>query len=208
MYLPYTLKYDYNSLEPLISRKTVEAHYHNHYLKYLKNLNEVLEKNNFKYQYPVIELFKNIDVFPIADRKTILYNAGGVVNHELYFDNMNINNNSYIPEPLNMALINKFGSIENFKKQFVNLASTFTGSGYIFLAVNKNGQVYLQDLVNQENPKSLDMEPILGIDLWEHAYYLDYGNNKNNYIDNYMKLIDFSKVNEKYKKILTNSMNY
>lgn len=205
MYQPYILKYDYNDLEPYISRKTVEAHYNNHYLKYLRNLNTILEKNNFHFQYPIKDLFQNIDIFPIADRDDILYNAGGVVNHELYFDSMNKPKDENIPEPLNSALISKFGTIDNFKKQFINLATILPGSGYTFLVVKKSRELYMLDLANQDSPYSFEMQPILAIDVWEHAYYLDYGSDRKSYVENFMKLIDFDRVNKKYEEILNQS---
>ncbi len=204
MYEPYILKYDYNALEPNISRVTLETHYNSHYLKYLKNLNDVLIKNNFKFQYSVENLFKNIDIFPIKDRDEILFNAGGVVNHELYFDSMTPNGNGIIPEPLNSALIEKFGSITDFVNQFISLASLLPGSGYTFLVVKPSKELYLLDLPNQDSPYSFGMIPILNIDVWEHAYYLDYRNNRKDYINNFLKLIDFNEVNKKYKQILNN----
>jgi len=204
MYEPYILKYDYNALVPSISRVTLETHYNSHYLKYLKNLNDVLTKNNFKFQYPVKDLFKNIDIFPIKDRDEILYNAGGVINHELYFDSMTPNGSSIIPEPLNSALIEKFGSITDFVNQFIGLASLLPGSGYTFLVVKPSKELYLLDLPNQDSPYSFEMIPILTIDVWEHAYYLDYKNNRKNYINNFLKIIDFNEVNKKYKQILNN----
>lgn len=204
MYEPYIIKYDYNTLEPNISRVTLETHYNSHYLKYLKNLNDVLIKNNFKFQYSVENLFKNIDIFPIKDRDEILFNAGGVVNHELYFDSMTPNGNGTIPEPLNSALIEKFGSITDFVNQFISLASLLPGSGYTFLVVKPSKELYLLDLPNQDSPYSFGMIPILNIDVWEHAYYLDYRNNRKDYINNFLKLIDFNEVNKKYKQILNN----
>lgn len=205
MYQPYILKYDYNDLEPYISKKTMELHYNNHYLKYLRNLNELLEKNNFKFQYPIKDLFQNIDVFPITDRDEILYNAGGVINHELYFDSMSKEKVLNIPEPLNSALISKYGSIDNFITQFTNLATLLPGSGYTFLVVKRNQELYTLDLANQDSPYSFDMQPILALDVWEHAYYLDYGNNRKGYVDNFIKLIDFDRVNKKYQEILNKS---
>jgi len=202
MYKPYVLKYNYNSLEPHISKLTLETHYNSHYLKYLKKLNDILIKNNFKFQYPVEDLYFNIDVFPIKDRDDILYNIGGVINHELYFDSMTPNGKKEIPEPLNSDLISKFGSIDNFIKQFISLANFLPGSGYTFLAVKPNRELYLLDLANQDSPYSFGMIPILCIDVWEHAYYLDYKNNRSGYVDNFLELIDFDLVNEKYKKIL------
>lgn len=203
MYQPYVLKYDYSALEPDISRKTVEAHYHNHYLKYLRNLNDLLAQNNFKYQFPLEDLFQNLDIFR-KSQDDILYNAGGVVNHELYFDNLSKSNNTIIPEPLKSALISKFGSIDNFKNKFIDLGNSLQGSGYTFLAVDENQELKILNLKNQESPFSFKMDPIIALDVWEHAYYIDYGNNRKIYVDNFWKLIDFSKVNENYQKILKN----
>ena len=204
MYKPYILKYDYNALEPNISRVILETHYNSHYLKYLKNLNDILIKNNFKFQFPVEDLFRNIDIFPIKDRDDILYNAGGVINHELYFDSMTPNGTGVIPEPLNSALIEKFGSITVFVNQFISLASLLPGSGYTFLVVKPSKELYLLDLPNQDSPYSFGMIPILNIDVWEHAYYLDYRNNRKDYINNFLKIIDFNEVNKKYKQIINN----
>lgn len=203
MYQPYVLKYDYNILSPDISRKIVEAHYHNHYLKYLRNLNNLLAQNNFKYQFPLEDLFQNLDIFR-KSQDAILYNAGGVVNHELYFDNLDKSNNTMIPEPLKSALISKFGSIDNFKNTFIDLGNSLQGSGYTFLVVDENKNLKILNLKNQESPFSFKMTPIIALDVWEHAYYIDYGNNRKNYVDNFWKLIDFYKVNEKYQKILKN----
>lgn len=203
MYQPYILKYNYDSLEPHISKKTMDFHYNNHYLKYLKKLNEILVKNNFGFQYPIEELYNNVDVFPLSDRDDIIYNAGGVINHELYFSSMRPKeDNIYIPEPLNSALIKKFGSIDQFIEQFISLASNLPGSGYTLLVVKPNKELYLLNLANQDSPYSFGMRPILGIDVWEHAYYLDYNNDRKTYIDEFLKVIDFDEVNKKYQKVL------
>ena len=208
MYQPYILKYDYQDLEPHISKKTVEAHYNNHYLKYLKKLNDTLNQNDFLFQYPVEWLFSNIDVFPISLRDDILYNAGGVINHELYFSSMtNQSEKKNIPEPLRTKLIEKFGSIEKFIERFSSLAETLPGSGYTFLVVRPNlgNELYLLNLPNQDSPYSFKMIPILAIDVWEHAYYLDYGSNRKKYVEEVLKIIDFDEVNQKYQEILYKS---
>ena len=211
MYQPYILKYDYEDLEPYISRKTMEAHYNNHYLKYLRKLNEVLLKNNFEFQYPIEWLFSNIDVFPIADRDEILYNAGGVVNHELYFSSMtNQKEKHNIPEPLHTKLIEKFGSIHKFIERFTSLAVALPGSGYTFLVVRPNlgNELYLLNLPNQDTPYNFEMIPILGIDVWEHAYYLDYGSNRKQYVEEFLKTVNFDEVNRKYVEILQKKQSF
>lgn len=204
MYQPYILKYDYGSLIPHISKKTMETHYNSHYLKYLKNLNEILEKNDYKFQYPISWLFDNIDVFPIKDRDTIIYNAGGVSNHELYFDSMSDKKDKYIPEPLNSALVNKFGSINRFYEQLSALALSLPGSGYTFLTVKK-GDIYLLNLANQDSPYSFGMVPILALDVWEHAYYLDRYNDRKKYIEEFLKVVDFTNANKIYQENMKKS---
>lgn len=204
MYQPYILKYDYGSLIPHISKKTMEIHYNSHYLKYLKNLNEILEKNDYKFQYPISWLFDNIDVFPIKDRDSIIYNAGGVSNHELYFDSISDKKDKYIPEPLNSALVNKFGSINRFYEQLSALALSLPGSGYTFLTVKK-GDIYLLNLANQDSPYSFGMVPILALDVWEHAYYLDRYNDRKKYIEEFLKVVDFTNANKIYQENMKKS---
>lgn len=204
MYQPYILKYDYSGLIPHISKKTMEVHYNGHYLKYLKNLNEILEKNNYSFKYPISWIFDNIDVFPIKDRDTIIYNAGGVSNHELYFDSMSPKKDNYIPEPLNSALVRKFGSVKHFYEQLSDLALDLPGSGYTFLTV-KNGELYLLNLANQDSPYSFGMVPILAFDIWEHAYYLDRYNDRKTYIEEFLKVIDFTNANKIYQKSIKKS---
>lgn len=203
MYQPYILKYNYDSLEPHISKKTMELHYNSHYLKYLSKLNDILSKNGFLYQMPKENLFLNIDIFPIQDRDSILYYAGGVTNHELYFSSIKAKNEEIIiPEPLNTSLVQKFGSIQKFMEQFLNLASVLPGSGYTFLVVKQSQELSLINLANQDSPYYYEMIPILAIDVWEHAYYLDYYNDRSQYIEEFMKIIDFDEVNRKYQQIL------
>lgn len=202
MYQPYILKYNYNALEPYISKKTLETHYNSHYLKYLKNLNTLLLKNDFKFQYPVSYLFQNIDAFQVSDREEILYNAGGVLNHEIYFDSMKPASNTIIPEPLLSNLTNKFGSINNFIKLFNDLAISLKGSGYIFLATKPNGELHLLSIFNQESVYSSGMIPLFCIDVWEHSYYLDYQNNRGTYLDSFFKIINFDLANKKYQEVL------
>lgn len=206
MYQPYIPKYKSDSLQPNISKKTIEQHYNNHYLKYLNKLNKILTANKFRFNYPVTDIFENIDAFHISQRNDILYNAGGVTNHELYFSSMTPPKpgNRIIPEPLNSAIIKKYGSIEQFIDQFQNSSNSLVGSGYTFLALNSSHQLILLSLSNQDTPFSLRMIPIFCIDLWEHAYYLDYGNNRDKYIDNFIELINFNQINQNYVTAIKN----
>ena len=198
MYQPIVLKYDLSDFIPDISYKTLDLHYNKLYLKYLNNLNRILTSNNFRFNYPIKDLFDNISSFPIADRDDILYNAGGVINHELYFRMLTNNPSSDIPEPLKGALIDKYGSIDNFLLEFKTKAGLLGGSGYTFLVVTPLKELLIVNLPNQDSPYFYNLIPIMNIDVWEHAYYLDVNTDRPKYIDNFLKYIDYNEVNKNY----------
>lgn len=201
MYKIEPLPYDYGALEPYIDTRTVGIHYNNHYMGYLKKLNKLLEEQNFKYEYTLNELPSHIDEFPLNARGDILYNAGGVLNHELYFKNMSSRRNINPKGNLKEAINKKYGSFENFKKEFIKEALLLKGSGYTFLVV-KNKNLDIINFPNQETPYTYNMIPIMTIDLWEHAYYLKYQNNKEAYINNFFEIVDFDIVSSLYEKAL------
>lgn len=191
MYLKENL--DYETLEPTISDETLYVHYNKHYLNYLKNLNNLLENTN----YDKVYLAKNIDAIPLSKRNDVLYNLGGVLNHELYFKILGGNG---IPSGEILEKIKEdFGSFDEFKKELIDKSKKVVGSGYTFLVL-KNNKLEIMLLSNQETPYSYGYTPIIALDLWEHAYYLDYLNNRNTYVENILKIIDYNKVNEIYKK--------
>ncbi len=195
MYKPLKLNYNDNALEPFLSAYTVNTHYHEHYLKYLNNLNNLLDK----YDLNLKDIAKNIDIFPITDRDDILYNVGGVLNHELYFNNMSPLKNTEPKGKLKEAIDDNFGDFENFKQEFIKTANYLVGSGYTFLVLNDN-KLEIINLSNQETPYSYNLIPLIALDLWEHAYYLDYQNDRKNYILNFFEIIDFDRVLELYEK--------
>lgn len=199
MYKLLPLNYKDNALEPFISAYTINIHYNKHYQNYLNKLNEVLTKLNYDYRYDLIGLINHIDEFPLTDRDTILYNAGGVLNHELYFSNMSPNKNNIPTGKLNEAIIEKYGSYENFKAEFIKMTDYLVGSGYTMLVLNK-GELEIINTSNQETPYIYGLVPIMAIDLWEHAYYLDYQNERKNYILNFFEIVDFDVVGKNYEK--------
>lgn len=187
------IKLNYDSLEPVIDSKTLDLHYNKHYQKYLDNLNSLVGN----YSGSVIDIIKNIDTFPLNKRGEILYNAGGVYNHELYFKSMN--NKPFTTNELVKALILQYGSLEKFQEEFIKVANKMVGSGYTFLVL-KDNSFDIVNMPNQENPYTYDMIPLLALDLWEHAYYLKYYNNRNLYINNFFSIINFDNANEIYEK--------
>ena len=186
MYTIKPLDYNYNALEPYISEYTLETHYNKHYKKYLENLNNLLIKNNYDFKYSKEELVSNINIFPISDRGAILFNLGGVLNHELYFQNLGLNNTL---KPFLPQIIKQYGSLENFKDEYINNTKTLIGSGYTFLVLNKANELEIINTSNQDTPYSYGLIPVMNIDLWEHAYYLDYQNFKDEYINNFFQLL-------------------
>lgn len=199
MYQAKPLKYSYNALEPNISAKTIEVHYNKHYLGYLNKLNNVLNSINYDYRYDVKDLIKHIDEFPIDVRDDIVFYAGGVINHELYFDNLKF---TPMEGSLLKAIVKKYGSENQFKEEFIKASNNLVGSGYTFLVVNKQNDLGIINTSNQDSPYLYGMIPIMAIDLWEHSYYLDYLNDRSQYILNFFNVINYHQVNENYEKAL------
>ena len=190
---------NYSSLEPYIDNKTLDIHYNKHYGKYLDNLNKLLDSVGYDYKFNIKYLIKNISMFDEKIRGEILYNAGGVLNHELYFSNLNPNGKREPSGLLLDAINKKYDSFSNFVLEFINTANKLKGSGFTFLVINNN-DLEIINLPNQENPYIYGMVPLIALDMWEHAYYLKYQNNKEQYIKNFFSIIDFNKIEEIYAK--------
>lgn len=192
MYKAKPLKFSFNALEPYLSEETVRRHYII-YTNYVKRLNDLIENN----KYTLEETIKNIDEFPMENRDKILFLSSAILNHELYFENIGLNKSEPVGK-LKQKIEQQYGSFENFKEEFKKQASYVIGSGYTFLILNNN-DLEIINTSNQENPYSYDLIPIMNIDLWEHAYYIDYFN-RQEYIDNFFSIIDFEEVNNNYEK--------
>lgn len=204
IYMQYErIKLDYTSLEPYIDNKTLDLHYNAHYKGYTDNLNKYLKKHNYNYEYDHIYLAKNIDILPMEDRDEILFNLGGYLNHSLYFYILTDKKKS-IPTPF-IEIINKhFVSFDNFKNEFINMATELKGSGYTFLVLDKNNKLRIINTSNQDTPYYYGFIPIMTIDVWEHAYYLKHYNKRKDYLEAIFNIIDWDKV---YKLYLLNTSN-
>lgn len=199
MYKQKPLPYTYDALEPFISATTINIHYDKHYKGYLDRLNNILNSIGYKFNDSIENIIINIDSFPIQYRGDILFNAGGVINHELYFDSMSSNN--HLPKGKLLEKINTaYGSFENFKQEFIESTKTLVGSGYTFLVLDKNKNLKIINTSNQESPYSYGFVPLLNIDLWEHAYYLDYQNKRDDYVNNFFSIVDFDNASLIYEK--------
>lgn len=191
------LPYSYTSLEPYISRNTVNIHYNRHHQGYVNKLNELLIEAKREEVEDPIWIIKHIDTFPFELRDDILYNAMAINNHDLYWNSINMTK-KFPDGELKRKINNKYGNYDNFKKEFERVANTMTGSGYTFLVKDKKGELYIMNMSNQDSPYVYGYIPLLTLDLWEHSYYLDHLNNRHNYIDNFFSIIDFDLANEKY----------
>ena len=202
MYKLENLNYLYQDLEPFIDTHTMGLHYNKHAKKYLKNLNELLLKNNFNFSISLNELAQKSNYYNWTNKEDILFNLGGVINHDLYFQSLN----KFKVEPqglLKTDLLNKYSSLEEFNKQFIDTAKKLKGSGYTFLEYNQYG-LEIKNYQNQDNPLFHGNIPLFTVDLWEHAYYLNYKNDKDRYLENFFEIANFSLASNIYEKIMMN----
>ncbi len=197
MYTLLPLPYSYDDLEPYIDTHTIGLHYHKHQQNYLNKLNELLQKNNCSYRYPIEELGNHLEEFSKEDQENILFQWGGVVNHNVYFRSMAKDKTS-MSDALKEAIDKTFGSLDKMKTEWKKQALALKGSGYVFLVQDKN-DLKLVSFQNQDTPYRYGMNPLLALDLWEHAYYLNYENKKDLYIDNFFEVLDFYFANQNFK---------
>ena len=199
MYSPISLKYSVNELEPYIDGETIMIHYGKHYMNYLNKLNEILSKYNFNFAIDKEFIFDNIDKFNKEDQEDILYNLGGVVNHELYFSNMYPSLNNLPMGSIKEAIDSKYGNYENFKQEFIKKAMEFRGSGYVFLVLTEDGDIDIVALSNQDSPYRYGLVPIMAMDIWEHSYYLKHQNRKEDYFNDFFEVVNYSYINNLYE---------
>lgn len=202
MYKLPKLAYLFQDLEPYIDIHTVGLHYHKHHQNYLNQLNKILKENNYDYRYSLNELFYHIDEFPVSSRDDILFNLGGILNHSLYWKSINPYNRQKPTGELMVNIEKKYGSYDEFWNILKGKAMKLRGSGYTFLVVNKNKVLDIINVSNQDMPLSLGYIPLFNIDMWEHAYYLNYENEKLRYLDNFKIIADFTYASNLFDSII------
>ena len=194
-----SLSYAYDALEPNIDARTMEIHHSKHHNGYTTNLNNAIAGTPL-INKSIEEILSGLDM----ENKAVRNNGGGFYNHRLFWKIMSPNGGGIPSGALAEAIDNKFGSFEEFKTTFSKAAATQFGSGWAWLCVKKDGSVDVCATANQDNPLMQDIGcegvPILGIDVWEHAYYLNYQNKRPDYINAFFNVIDWSTVNELYSK--------
>ncbi len=182
------LNYNYNGLEPYIDVQTVEIHYAKHHQNYLNNLNDVLAKYPKVNKKKLPDLLRDFEKLKMEEKDKTKFknNAGGYLNHNLYWDNMGPKKE--VDEILIEELKKEFGSMEEFKKKFTEVAMSHFGSGWAWLVKNEKNKPEIYSLPNQDSPYLKNHIPIIALDLWEHAYYLKYQNRRPEYIENWWKV--------------------
>jgi Fe-Mn family superoxide dismutase len=192
------LPYSYNSLEPFIDATTMELHYSKHHLAYCNKLNAALKETDLTSK-SIEEILKKLD----TSKSDIRNNAGGYYNHNLFFEILNANGGDATDEVLE-AINKDFGSFEAFKNEFSESATKLFGSGWVWLIKDNSGKLVITTTANQDNPLMPNAEkkgtPILTLDVWEHAYYVKYQNKRKDYINAFFNVINWKKVNEKFKE--------
>lgn len=193
------LPYAFDALEPYIDAKTMEIHHGKHHNAYTTNLNAAIAGTDLENK-SIEEILKNLDL----NNKAVRNNGGGYYNHNLFWTILTPNAEKQPSGDLKKAIEDAFGSFEEFKNQFSKAAATQFGSGWAWLCVHKGGKLEVCATANQDNPLMPTIgcggTPILGLDVWEHAYYLNYQNRRPDYIEAFFNIINWKKVEELYNQ--------
>nr|WP_319487916.1 superoxide dismutase [uncultured Caproiciproducens sp.] len=193
------LPYEYNALEPYIDAQTVELHHDKHLKAYVDHLNAALKPYPQFQQMTLEQLIIHASRLPECIQTEVINNAGGVYNHNFYFDIMGNTNNEPYTQMQN-AIEKTFGTFGNFKAQLKQAAVNRFGSGYAWLAANQCGELKILSTANQDTLLKTCLAPILLIDVWEHSYYLKYKNLRADYAENWFNVIDWAKVENNFQK--------
>lgn len=193
------LNYDFNALEPYIDARTMEIHYGKHHQAYVTNLNNALNGFPDLQDLGVEELISDLNRVPEEIRTAVRNNGGGHVNHTLFWSSMKKGGGGDPQGGLADAIVSRFGSFDSFKDQFSQAAATRFGSGWAWLALDDSKKLIVESSPNQDNPIMEGNTPILGLDVWEHAYYLNYQNRRPDYIAAWWNVIDWEAVDQRLK---------
>jgi Fe-Mn family superoxide dismutase len=194
------LSYPYDALEPFIDARTMEIHHTKHHQAYISNLNAAIKGNVELSQLTVDELVSDLNQVPEDIRTVVRNHGGGHVNHSFFWQLLK--KNVAPGGPVLSAIAKQFGNLDSFKEKFTGAALKQFGSGWAWLVVS-DGTLEILSTANQDSPLSQGKKPVLGIDVWEHAYYLLYQNRRPDYVEAFFSVIDWEKVNEHYHAALS-----
>jgi superoxide dismutase, Fe-Mn family len=192
------LPYAYNALEPHIDARTMQFHHDKHHAAYVKNLNTALEKYPQLQGKSIEDLLRNIDSIPEAIRTTVKNNGGGHANHTMYWEIMGPKAGGEPTGKLAADISKTFGSFAAFQTAFDEAGTKRFGSGWAWLVRSKDGKLKVTSTANQDSPLMTSDYPIMGNDVWEHAYYLTYQNRRPDYLKAWWKVVNWSAVDQRY----------
>lgn len=192
------LPYDHDALEPHIDAETMKIHHSKHHQGYVNNLNAALEKHPELADKSLEELLSDLDSVPEDIRTAVRNNGGGHANHSLFWPCMAPGSGGTPSGELADAIDSTFGSFDAFVEMFSKAAATRFGSGWAWLCVDGNGGLVVTSTANQDNPVSDGLKPILGLDVWEHAYYLNYQNRRPDYVKAWWNVVNWERVSENF----------
>ena len=193
------LPYDTNALEPHIDAKTMEIHHDKHHAAYTNNLNAALEKHSELEGKGIEDLLKNLESVPEDIRTAVRNNGGGFYNHGMFWTIMGPSAGGQPQDSLATAIDAAFGGFGKFQETFATAAATRFGSGWAWLSVKSDGGLTVTSTANQDNPVSEGLTPILGLDVWEHAYYLNYQNRRPDYVKAWWNVVNWGEVAKRFE---------
>ena len=192
------LPYAYDALEPFFDEATMKLHHDKHHATYVANLNAAIDKHPELADKSALELVKDLASVPDDIRTAVQNNGGGHVNHSFFWEILAPNAGGAPTGAIGEAIVAKFGDFDAFKETFKTAATGRFGSGWVWLVVDASGELKVTSTANQDNPITDGETPVLGLDVWEHAYYLKYHNVRPDYIAAFFELVNWDKVNELY----------
>lgn len=193
------LPYAYDALEPHFDKETMNIHHTKHHNTYITNLNAALEGHAELADKSVEELVANLNEVPEAIRTAVRNNGGGHANHTFFWTILSPNGGGQPVGELATAIEAKFGSFDAFKEEFAKAGATRFGSGWAWLVVN-NGELEVTSTPNQDSPLTEGKTPVIGLDVWEHAYYLNYQNRRPDYIGAFWNVVDWNSAEKRYQE--------
>lgn len=188
------LPYEYDALEPYIDQKTMQLHHDKHHQTYVDKLNKALEGHPELADYSLTELLQTLEKLPADIKTAVRNNGGGHANHTLFWESLTPSFDTAPTGALLAKLETAFGSVAEFKKEFTAAAVGVFGSGWAWLVADAEGNLSILGLPNQDSPITSGKKPLLGLDVWEHAYYLKYQNRRPEYIAAFWHIVNWEKV--------------
>lgn len=192
------LPYAYDALEPHFDARTMEIHHSKHHQGYTNNVNAALEGTGMEGK-DIEEVLSNISSLPTDKQQAVINNGGGFANHSLFWTILSPNGGGAPTGELGDAITSAFGSFDAFKELFSKAAATRFGSGWAWLSVDSNGSLKVHSSANQDSPIMDGLTPILGLDVWEHAYYLNYQNRRPDYVSAFWSVVNWDQVSANFK---------